>query len=90
MEAKKNSINPNIEGYDFVKNCTRAGGYERCRCDFLFVVERNVDEDYFERLRAVALNENGNYDRLRQQFPSDGYIIWWGTIWNEEIMFYWS
>lgn len=84
--------NPNthIIGYELVKDCTKATGVERGRQDHLFVVKRKCNGDYYNNIVEVAKNGNGTYDRLTAQYPFNDYIIWFGTVWGDEIIFHWS
>ena len=99
-----NEIDPNIVGYDLVKDCVAAYGEERTLCHYLFAVSRNKlkgnhrDEDkaYLNAICEVRPNTSQNYDEMHQKFDFDNYIIWHGMIWDSKryggkvIVFYWS
>lgn len=97
-------INKNIIGYDLVKNVVKAGGYERCGYDKLFVLHKDCT-DYLEGLCEVRENTEENRRELEAKYGferyddvNDEYIMWGGTIDydlsgdepKDEIMFYWS
>ncbi len=104
--ANNNVINPNIEGYEFVKNVVEALGCERTHCDYLFAVKLNCGCGFgkkgLDAIVAVTKNTHDNYERLKREFPFDDYIVWHGTIipnynfkkrefeGNDRIEFYWS
>ena len=83
-------INKNINGYELVKNVTKAGGYEHCGQNLLFAVRRD-SEDYLEGLCEVRENTRENYRELDTKYPfEEGYIIWFGEVAGDKIRFYWS
>ena len=83
-------INKNIIGYELVKNVTKAGGYEYCGQDKLFVIRRNSN-DYLADLCEVRENVRGTYRELEEKYPfENGYIIWFGEVVGDTIRFYWG
>lgn len=80
---RKGVINPNIVGYEFVKDVVAAGGFERTACDLLFVYRRPTDGgclDHLANLCEVRKNTRADYDALRAMYPFETHIVEFGCV----------
>lgn len=85
-------INPNIPGYEVVKNCTTIVGYERCGYTHLFAFQKplgNLDGDAsFEDLVEVMpiKGRDGKEDsykvycEFRKKYPIENYWVVGGSV----------
>lgn len=81
----------NIKGYEFIKNCTKVNGYERCGVNLRFVVKTSMSDSIDGIVEVTDDMSYETYEALCEKYTlEDGYIVWGGEVVGNEIRYYWS